>query len=145
MHNTPRTYSLLFIILLLLPFLALAADSPWSGLVVAITDGDTIKVMHDGKPEKIRLYGIDTPERKQAFGSRAKQFTSDQVFKQTVNVVPYVQDRYRRTIAMVYLQDASESLNESVVKNGCGWVYRKYCVADFCSDLLELEKSARDR
>ena len=48
----------------------------WNGMVVGISDGDTITVLHDGKGEKIRLYGIDTPEKGQAFGNRAKQFLS---------------------------------------------------------------------
>ena len=46
----------------------------FNGRVVAISDGDTIRVMHEGRSEKIRLYGIDAPERGQAFSSRAKQF-----------------------------------------------------------------------
>jgi len=43
----------------------------WSGKVVSVTDGDTIKVLHDGKEKKIRLYGIDTPEKGQDFGQKA--------------------------------------------------------------------------
>ena len=48
----------------------------WQGKVVGISDGDTIKVLHDGKLEKIRLYGVDTPEKSQAFGQKAKEFTA---------------------------------------------------------------------
>jgi len=44
----------------------------WMGKVVGVSDGDTITVTHDGKGEKIRLYGIDCPEKRQAFGKRAK-------------------------------------------------------------------------
>ena len=44
----------------------------WFGLVVGVSDGDTITVLHEGKGEKIRLYGIDTPEEHQAFGKKAK-------------------------------------------------------------------------
>ena len=69
----------------------------WSGLVVGISDGDTITVMHNGTGKKIRLYGIDCPEKKQAFGKKAKQFTSDMVFKKTVDVTPVNNDRYGRT------------------------------------------------
>jgi micrococcal nuclease len=43
--------------------------------VVGISDGDTISVMHNGRAEKIRLNGIDCPEKRQAFGQLAKQFT----------------------------------------------------------------------
>jgi endonuclease YncB( thermonuclease family) len=53
-----------FFISFLLPSLCLA----WSGKVVSVTDGDTIKVMHLGKEVKVLLYGIDTPEKGQDFG-----------------------------------------------------------------------------
>ena len=52
----------------------------FSGRVVGISDGDTISVMHGGRAEKIRLYGINAPEKGQAFGNRAKQFVSAMVF-----------------------------------------------------------------
>ena len=135
--------TLLFLFLFSTP--SYSSDSPWIGTVVSITDGDTIKVMHEGKAEKIRLYGIDTPEKSQAFGKRAKQFTSDMVFKQSVKVVPMDRDRYGRTVAMVYLQNSSESLNEALVTSGHAWVYRKYCLAKFCSEWLELESVAMDK
>lgn len=63
--------------LLCLPSLAFA---DFSGRVVGVSDGDTIKVMHNGKAEKIRLHGIDCPEKAQPFGTKAKQFTSEMVF-----------------------------------------------------------------
>ncbi len=56
---------------------ALAAD--FTGRVVGVSDGDTITVLHNGKGERIRLHGIDCPEKRQAFGKRAKQVTSDLV------------------------------------------------------------------
>ncbi|WP_319405809.1 thermonuclease family protein [uncultured Desulfosarcina sp.] len=133
------------------PALALS-DTPWphpaaawQGEVVGISDGDTITVLHNGKGEKIRLYGIDTPEMKQAFGKRAKQFTSDQVFRKTVKVVPMDTDRYGRTVGMVYPISGAESLNEAIVREGYAWVYRKYCKADFCAGWLEVEQTAKGR
>ena len=50
----------------------------FSGRFVGISDGDTIGVIHDGRTEKIRLYGIDAPENGEAFVIRAKQFVSTQ-------------------------------------------------------------------
>jgi endonuclease YncB( thermonuclease family) len=52
------------------------AVEPYQAKVIGISDGDTIKVLHEGTQVKIRLYGIDTPERRQAFGNKAKQFTA---------------------------------------------------------------------
>ena len=51
----------------------------WSGKVVHVADGDTITVLKDGKRIKVRLYGIDTPEKAQWYGQNAKTFTSAQV------------------------------------------------------------------
>ena len=51
----------------------------FTGRVIGVTDGDTITVLHNGKGERIRLHGIDCPEKRQAFGKRAKQFTAQQV------------------------------------------------------------------
>ncbi len=56
------------LVVLLLPVLSWA----WQGKVVGVADGDTISVLHDGKGEKIRLYGVDAPEKRQDFGQRAK-------------------------------------------------------------------------
>ena len=53
---------------------------------MGVSDGDTITVMHQGKGERIRLYGIDCPEKRQAFGKRAKQFISNMVYGKIVEV-----------------------------------------------------------
>ncbi len=68
----------------ILTSIAHAAD--FSGRVIGVTDGDTIKVLHNGKAEKIRLHGIDCPEKAQPFGTKAKQFTSEMVFGKDVTV-----------------------------------------------------------
>jgi endonuclease YncB( thermonuclease family) len=56
------------------------------GKVVGITDGDTVRVLRNGVAESVRLFGIDCPEAKQAFGTRGKQFTSDLAFEKGVTV-----------------------------------------------------------
>ncbi len=58
----------------------------FTGKVVGISDGDTISVMRAGKAVKVRLEGIDCPERRQAFGNRARQFTAELVARQVVPV-----------------------------------------------------------
>lgn len=108
------------VFVLILPSVVLA----WSGKVVGISDGDTIKVLRDKTPVKIRLHGIDCPERGQAFGSKAKHFASDYVFGKIVTIKETAQDRYRRTVAWVYLDNSS--LNEALVRAGLAWHYKKY-------------------
>ena len=128
--------------MLLLASISFAAE-PYQAKVVGITDGDTIKVLHEGKQIKIRLYGIDTPEKRQAFGNKAKQFTADRVFGKTVTIIPMDTDRYGRTVGLVQSPDDPVTLNEALVKHGYAWVYRKYCRADFCPDWLIQEQTAK--
>ena len=52
----------------------------FSGMVVSIADGDTLTVLHAGKQERVRLYGVDCPEKKQPFGTRARQLTGQLAF-----------------------------------------------------------------
>jgi len=92
----------------------------FTGKVVGITDGDTIRVMHNGVPERIRLWGIDCPESKQAFGPRAKQYTGDLAFGKTVTVRVKDIDRYKRTVAEIVLPDG-RSLNREIVRAGFAW------------------------
>lgn len=110
----------------------------WSGKVVGVADGDTITVMHNGKGEKIRLYGIDCPEKRQAFGKKAKQFTSGMVFNKVVNVEPVATDRYGRTVAWINIDGSS--LNTGLIKAGLAWHYKRYS-SD--KNLAVLEDEAR--
>lgn len=113
--------------------------SAWSGKCVSVSDGDTIKVMHQDKAKRIRLYGIDCPEKKQAFGKRAKQFTARMVFKRIVNITPTTTDRYGRIIAWVYV-DGDKCLNKELLKAGLAWHYKRYSKD---RDLSALEIVAR--
>ncbi len=110
--------------------------------VVGVSDGDTITVLHDGKGERIRLHGIDCPERRQAFGKRAKQFTSTLVFGETVTVQVVDRDRYGRTVGVVLLPDG-RSLNHELVRAGLAWMYRRYTNDQSLSDLEEEARVAR--
>lgn len=113
----------------------------WTGQVVSVTDGDTIKVMHDGVETKVRLYGVDTPEKKQAYGKKAKEFTASLVAGKKVDVDPIDQDRYGRTVGIVTA--TGQSLNKSLVKNGYAWVYQKYCHRAECKSWTSEEAQAR--
>ena len=124
---------------IILTFASQAIAEQFTGKVVGVTDGDTIKVMRSGKAEKIRLAGIDCPERKQAFGTRAKQFTSDMAFGKVVTVKVETVDQYGRTVGEVILPDG-RSLNHELVKAGFAWWYRQYS-RDI--SLGQLEEEAR--
>lgn len=116
------------------------AGESFSGKVVGISDGDTIRVMHDGSAERVRLWGIDCPESHQAFGTRAKQFTGDLAFGKDVKVLVRDVDRYGRTVGEVILPD-QRSLNRELVRAGLAWWYRQYARGD--RELERLEAAAR--
>lgn len=92
---------------------------------VGVKDGDTIVVVLDGQQVTIRLAEVDCPEKSQAYGQRAKQFTSSLCFGREVSIVEKNKDRYGRTIALVYLSDTTV-LNKEIVKAGMGWRYVQY-------------------
>lgn len=129
---------------LALSFLVLSIGAPdhllaFSSKVIRVLDGDTIEVLKDRFPLRIRLYGIDTPEHNQDFGTRAKQFTSDKVFGKMVEVVPMDTDRYGRTVAKIYVDD--KYLNLMIVAAGFAWWYQHYAPKD--EDLAKAEREAR--
>lgn len=117
----------------------------WTGLVVGVSDGDTVTVRfsRDGfqLPVKVRLHGVDAPETAQAFGTRAKQFTSDQVYRQWVTVQRKDTDRYGRLVGIVGYQGGSKVLNNELLKAGMGWWYKQYAPKE--STLQTLEAAAK--
>ncbi len=113
-----------------------ASEITWS--VVSVIDGDTIEVLHNNKAERIRLSGIDCPEKGQAYGKRAKQAASDLAFGKDVTVQTHGHDKYTRTIGEVLLPDGM-NLNQELVKQGWCWWYRKYAPGDTVLEKLEAE------
>jgi endonuclease YncB( thermonuclease family) len=128
------------VVLILALRLAVAAHAEdFRARVVGVTDGDTIAVLRNGHHEALRLHGIDAPEKGQAFGDRAKQFTSDLTFGKTVLVRVRGRDSYRRTIGDVILPDGRH-LNQEVIRAGYAWWSRRYSTDQ---RLAVLEAAAR--
>ncbi|ODS56444.1 MAG: hypothetical protein ABS36_08655 [Acidobacteria bacterium SCN 69-37] len=118
---------------------AVLANEPVTGLVVGITDGDTLTLLTAGHDRiKLRLAEIDAPESGQPFGTKAKQALSDLVFDKIVRAVLVDTDRYGRMVARVYANDLD--VNAEMVRNGFAWAYREY-LSD--TTLLTLEEEAR--
>ncbi len=136
-----KIYLLSPVFLLFFLHLSFSPACAWTGRVIGVADGDTIKVLHNDEAIRIRLYGIDTPEKKQAFGNRAKKFTNALVRKKTVRIDPITRDRYGRTVALVSVHGVS--LNEALVQAGYAWVYPKYCKKNICEDWYCDEALAR--
>ena len=113
----------------------------FSGKAEEVLDGDTIKVVHQGRVTIVRLYGIDCPERNQAHSRQAKRFTYSWVFGKTVEIDPMDTDRYGRTVAFV--ETGGQCLNEELIRAGLAWVYTKYCKSKVCEGWKRLECRAR--
>jgi len=120
---------------------ATVVHADFNGKVVSVYDGDTIAVLHDQRPERIRLYGIDCPEKGQAYGTRARQATAGLIYGKDVTLHIHDQDKYGRTVADVLLPDGT-NINQELVKDGWCWWYRKYAPENVL--LAVLEAGARD-
>lgn len=95
------------------------------GKVVGVSDGDTITVLDAGKVQhKIRLAGIDAPEKAQAFGQSSKEHLSDSVFGKQVQVEFSKTDKYGRIVGKVLVNGMDANLQQ--VRSGMAWHYKEY-------------------
>jgi len=109
------------------------------GRVVAVLDGDSVRVVDGTRLVEVRLRGIDCPERGQAFSRRARQATARLAYGTRVRVETAGTDRFGRTLGEVFLPDG-RSLNAELVRAGWAWWYRRYSTD---ATLGELEAAAR--
>jgi micrococcal nuclease len=94
--------------------------------VVGVKDGDTMVLLMDGKEQVVRLAHVDCPEKKQPFGTKAKQYASELCFGKWVTVVHSNKyDRNKRLIAEVIGKDG-QNLNKQLIKKGLAWHFKKY-------------------
>jgi micrococcal nuclease len=107
------------------------------GRVVGVHDGDSITVLtHAQQQIKVRLEGIDAPELRQAFGQKAKVTLSGMVMSRQITLQQIGTDRYKRTLAVVYVE--GRNVNLEMVRLGYAWHYVQY------SDDAQLAKAERE-
>jgi endonuclease YncB( thermonuclease family) len=95
------------------------------GKVVSVADGDTLTILDDKKTQhKIRLQGIDAPEKAQAFGQKSKQSLNQLVHSKMVTVEFEKKDKYGRTVGKVLLNGTDVCLEQ--IKLGMAWHYKQY-------------------
>jgi len=133
-----RVRALLPIAALVLGIPAPAAAEFFEGRVVAVFDGDTIEVLVGHERRRVRLSGIDTPERGQPWAEKARQALARRVFDREVRVNDVGADRYGRTVGEVYADNVCVGCE--LVREGNAWVYRKYSEDRV---LYQLEAEAR--
>lgn len=110
-----------------------------SGYVVSIADGDTLTLLTSDKERvKVRLAEIDTPEKKQPYGQRAKQELASLAFNQDAQISVLDTDRYGRVVGRVVVNRVD--VNAELIRRGAAWVYRDYLKRP---ELIALETEAR--
>ena len=113
---------------------AAESDAVLAGKVTRVIDGDTIDVLLDSGRIRVRLHGIDAPERDQPGGSAATAWLARQILNEPVLLEPVSQDQYARMVAVVHHLD--RNVNLELVRAGQAWAYRRYlrrADRDFCS------------
>lgn len=128
--------------LILFVSLAFAEDS-LHGKVVGIADGDTITLRSNDSTYRIRLHGIDAPEKQQPFGTASKKFLSNLIFGESVEVSVKGRDKYDRVIGTILYAD--KNINRDLVHQGYAWWYRKYAPNDEVLAKLESQARAKKR
>lgn len=109
------------------------------GKVVKVIDGDTFDIYDESGTIRIRLFGIDAPERGQAFNKRAREFTDSLVSGKHIRVVVRDKDRYGRTVGDAYLPDGTH-VNAEIVRAGFAWQFTQYSTDP---EIAHLEQMAR--
>ena len=122
----------------LIAFASPARAEFFEGRVVKVFDGDTFEVLVGREPRRVRIHGIDTPERGQPWADRSRQALAKRVFGKAVRVNDVETDRYGRSVGEVYADDVCVGCE--LVREGNAWVYRKYTDDPV---LHELEAQAR--
>ncbi len=103
------------------------------GEVVSVADGDTVTVLDASRTQhRIRLAGIDAPERKQAFGTRSREHLAGMVFRKSVTVQYDKRDRYGRIVGKVVVDGVDTGLEQ--IEAGMAWHYKAYASEQPSSD-----------
>ena len=113
--------------------IATAQAATLSGRVVGVSDGDTVTVLDAGRTQhKIRLAGLDAPEKAQPFGQKSKEHLSDSVFNKQVQVEYSNTDKYGRILGKIFVNGMDANLEQ--IKAGFAWHYKKYSVEQSATD-----------
>jgi endonuclease YncB( thermonuclease family) len=100
------------------------ATDTFTARVVGVGDGDTITVLRNRAEVRVRIHGIDCPELHQAFGRKAKEFTSRMVFGHDVQVALVTTDKYDRIVGRVSVD--GRGLGLELVRAGLAWHFTRY-------------------
>lgn len=135
MNLIKRTFVLLLLLYLYTSLInprATALQSP-TGRVIKIVDGDTYDILINGKQLRIRMDGIDAPERGQPYSKISKEYLGRLCDGETIRLEIKSKDRFGRTVAKSWVSGNRE-LGAEMIRAGMAWHFKKY------SDDLRLGK-----
>lgn len=115
-----------------------------TGVVTKVIDADTVDVKLASGPIRIRLHGIDSPERGQPWEDESTAALKERILGKQVDVEPFQQDRYDRLIGIIFLGDID--INAELVQHGHAWAYRRYMRksdAALCADEAQARLAKR--
>lgn len=116
------------------------AEEERQGHVVKVIDGDTFEMKSGKEKIRVRLFGIDSPERGQAFNVKAKGFTASLIAGKEVTVIIRNTDRYGRFVGDVFREDGLH-VNAEILKAGYAWHFTRYSNDP---EFARLEQEARE-
>ncbi len=119
---------------------ATAVDEVFTGRVTSVPDGDTLHILRDGLPVKVRIFGIDTPELGQPYGPRSRELAHALASGEVVIARVRDEDQYQRLVCEIAFADG-RGLGNELLKAGLAWWYRKYAPKE--GELRLLESAAR--
>jgi len=131
--------NLLCVFVFLMPVAVFASEI--KAKVIRVLDGDTIEVLQESTPVRVRLLNIDAPEKQQPFGRWSGERLKALIASQPVTVTYDHKDRYGRVLGRVVAADGTEA-NRYMVQQGAAWVYERY---NTDTSLLSLQREAQEQ
>lgn len=106
------------------PLLSLSTEKVLHGQVIDVLDGDTVKLRSDWHIYKIRLAGIDAPEKQQAYGVQSKIYLEHLIADKDVSIKVLSCDQYGRYVGKIYLN--GKDINGEMIRSGYAWHYNHF-------------------
>lgn len=136
--SSPKQLFAILVFIFVIVFIQnyIAQTPNYEAKVVRVIDGDTIEILEGQNKKRVRFYGIDAPELKQAYGEQSKKFLNSLINDKNVEIIQKDKDKYGRILAIVKLE--GRDINQIMVKSGFAWAYTYYS-----DSYLNEEKEAR--
>jgi micrococcal nuclease len=117
-----------------------AGEPFFTAKVIRIIDGDTIEIQQEMRVQRVRIWGIDTPEWDQPYARQAHEFTRSLLDGRDVHILPKEFDIYGRLVAIITIDE--KNISEELVRSGLAWVHVYYCNGSICETWRSLQETA---